>query len=36
MEISVTAVHDGKVIELPCGVGSQLQPGRRLAVIETT
>jgi biotin carboxyl carrier protein len=35
MEISVSAPRDGEIAELPCAVGAQLQPGRRLAVIRT-
>jgi urea carboxylase len=35
MEISVSATRDGEIAELPCAVGAQLQPGRRLAVIRT-
>jgi len=35
MEISVNAPRDGEIAELPCAVGAQLQPGRRLAVIRT-
>lgn len=34
MEITVPATRDGVVETLPCAVGSQLQPGRRLAVIK--
>jgi urea carboxylase len=35
MEITVNAPRDGEIAELPCAVGAQLQPGRRLAVIRT-
>ncbi|MGE0383798.1 MAG: urea carboxylase [Gammaproteobacteria bacterium] len=33
MEIAVQATADGVVLELPCAVGAQVHPGRRLAVI---
>ena len=34
MEITVHAHTEGKVVELPCEPGTQLLPGRRIAVIQ--